>query len=184
MPKQEPTDASLLLEVWKATVEVQKHFNDIGLRIRSLALTALTFILGGTAFAFLNGDLLRVPVLQVLSPAVFLPIIGVPLWVAFWIIDVRWYHRLLRGAVAEGKEIEEMLSVNGVPVSLAKKIEDASRFPRGTGWPAQKASRRLNTFYACGCVALALASLFVLAAGWLAGQEIATTALEIAIGLA
>jgi hypothetical protein len=164
--KANPT---LLLESWNVVVEVQRHFNDICLRIRSLALTALTFILGGTAFAYLNASSVALPYVGPLSPAAFLPLIGVPLWVAFWIIDLRWYHRLLRGAVVEGKEIESKLSSLGVAISLSLAIENASRYPkgrmrdrgrkRGTPYKAARASRRLIAFYVCGAVALGLASL-------------------------
>jgi hypothetical protein len=160
-----------LIEAWKATVEVQKHFNDIGLRIRSLALTALTFILGGTAFAYLNSPLIQFADRVAISPAAVLPLIGVPLWAAFWIIDVRWYHRLLRGAVAEGEALETLLVEKGVNVSLAAKIKEASQYPNGkkkadgTANTPRKASRRLNAFYWCGIIALAMAVAFALIAG-------------------
>lgn len=39
------------IELWKQTVAVQQHFNDIEWRIRQLALTALTFALGAAAVA-------------------------------------------------------------------------------------------------------------------------------------
>ena len=38
---------SSVLEIWKKTIDVQQHFNDIELRIRNFALTAFTFIIGG-----------------------------------------------------------------------------------------------------------------------------------------
>lgn len=41
-----------LLVTWRQTVEVQQHFNDLELRLRNLALTVLTAILGGAAYAF------------------------------------------------------------------------------------------------------------------------------------
>lgn len=49
-----PTDdpcLSLAVDSWKQTVEVQQHFNDIELRIRSFAITILLASVGGAGFA-------------------------------------------------------------------------------------------------------------------------------------
>ena len=43
------------VELWKQTVTVQQHFNDLELRIRSLALTALPFTLGAAGVAAKDG---------------------------------------------------------------------------------------------------------------------------------
>ncbi|WP_344067846.1 hypothetical protein [Nostocoides vanveenii] len=39
------------IEMWKQSVEVQMHFNDIEWRIRGLALTVATFALGAAGVA-------------------------------------------------------------------------------------------------------------------------------------
>jgi hypothetical protein len=39
------------VEMWKQAIDLQKHFNDIEMRVRGLALTALTFALGGATLA-------------------------------------------------------------------------------------------------------------------------------------
>lgn len=44
--------AELALRAWETTVGVQEHFNDLELRIRNLALTVLTAVLGAGAFAY------------------------------------------------------------------------------------------------------------------------------------
>ena len=44
------------IEIWKQTVTVQQHFNDIEWRIRGLALTAATFALGAAAIAAKDGN--------------------------------------------------------------------------------------------------------------------------------
>src|SRR5690606_38309066 len=38
-------------EVWKATIEVQKHFNEISLRVRSIAVTVLGAFLDAAGYA-------------------------------------------------------------------------------------------------------------------------------------
>lgn len=39
------------LEVWKATIDVQKHFNELGLRVRSIAVTVLGALLAAAGYA-------------------------------------------------------------------------------------------------------------------------------------
>ena len=51
------TDADLLhgyLEMWKKTVTVQQHFNDIEWRIRSVGLTAVAAVLGTASLSSTN----------------------------------------------------------------------------------------------------------------------------------
>jgi hypothetical protein len=117
--------ARLLVEVWKHTVSVQQHFNDICWRIRGLALTALTFALGGAALAA------RQPVelggwLQ-LSSVIALG--GLVLWSAFSYLDQRYYHRLLKGAVDQGRAVEKELAQLLPAVRLTEAISAASATP-------------------------------------------------------
>lgn len=118
----------LVVEVWKKTVDVQQHFNDLELRIRNFALTLLVGVLGGTALALKEG---RVPVnvggFQ-MSLASALMLAGFVGWTGFWLLDRHWYHRLLVGAVAHGKKIEEAWGET-LPVGLTKTIEENSHIP-------------------------------------------------------
>lgn len=55
------------LEAWKKTVDVQQHFNDLEMRIRNIALSAMTAVLGAAAFAYHQG-------LQIQDETLSLPI--------------------------------------------------------------------------------------------------------------
>lgn len=46
------TRVQSILRIWEKTVDVQQHFNNLELRVRSLALTTLTVVLGGAAYAY------------------------------------------------------------------------------------------------------------------------------------
>lgn len=48
-----------VVRAWEKTVDVQQHFNDLELRVRSLALTTLTAVLAGAAYAFSQGIQVR-----------------------------------------------------------------------------------------------------------------------------
>jgi FMN phosphatase YigB (HAD superfamily) len=45
-----------VLDLWKKTVDVQQHFNDLELRIRNYAVTLLVAVLGASAFAVTARD--------------------------------------------------------------------------------------------------------------------------------
>lgn len=105
------------IEVWKQTITVQQHFNDIEWRIRGLALTAATFAIGAAAVAANDGQS---------GVSVIILIIGVVLWYAFYFVDRFWYHPLLIGSVKHGEKVEQALSQVLPAASLTRSISDAS----------------------------------------------------------
>lgn len=127
------------LKLWDKAVDVQQHFNDIGWRIRALALTVLTFTFGATGFAYANTDPIDLWHLKV-SPAAAVPLLGLAIWIAFWFTDAGWYHKLLVGAVKEGIAQENALDAFGIKASLGKKIGDES--PIYFHWPRSPRAKR------------------------------------------
>lgn len=128
----------IYVDLWKQTVEVQKHFNDIELRVRGLALTALTFTLGAAAIAIKDGTGVVVFGVHVQLAAVIL-FLGAVLWLAFYFVDGVWYHRLLLGSVIHGHELEakiaESLDLGGADgkVGLTDQISITSPYPLRIG---------------------------------------------------
>ena len=177
----EPFNLDVNIELWREAVGVQMHFNDIGWRIRALALTVLTFTLGAVGFAYVNTPSVRV-LTQEVSPAAFVPVLGLGLWSAFWFADRGWFHKLLYGAVLEGERLEDALTANGVTARLGHFISEQSpvRFYRPQSGAYKRAGkaktplryrgrnvewhsgRKLNLFYCNGILLLALATVGVL----------------------
>ncbi|MCA1306500.1 hypothetical protein LC082_06270 [Microbacterium esteraromaticum] len=152
-------DLAAQVEVWKKIVEVQQHFNDIGWRIRGLAMTALTFTLGATFFGYLNADPVTVGSLG-FSPAAFVPVLGFLLWALFWFADGIWYHRLLSGAGAAAAPVEEKLKEHGITADLSTEIQNASHL-RWLCWE-MNSTRKLHLFYGAGAVILVITALALL----------------------
>jgi hypothetical protein len=96
------------IDMWKETIGVQKHFNDIEMKIRGLALTVLTFVLGGAAVAIRYGTTVSLNGFK-LQLGTLILVWGVLLWLTFYMVDQIWYHRLLIGAVIHGQELEKEL---------------------------------------------------------------------------
>lgn len=136
------------VEVWKSIIDVQKHFNDIELRVRSLALTVLTATLGATGFALKDGVSVQIGRLSIPLASVLL-IAGAVVWAAFYMMDQVWYHRLLIGAVKQAEWIEEALgdSVPGIGLTLKVSAESKYRFRflgRNCEW---RSTDKIKAFY-------------------------------------
>jgi len=150
-------DVNVHTKLWEQAVTVQQHFNDIGWRIRALALTAITFTLGATGFAYVNAG--SSSALGPISVAALVPVLGLILWIAFWFMDALWFHRLLQGAVDEGTRLERLLRSVGVRVNLGGSIGKASAI----GWA--HSTEKLHIFYAWIALALVASSVLLVLAG-------------------
>jgi hypothetical protein len=148
------------IEMWKQTVQVQQHFNDIEWRIRGLALTAATFAIGAAAVAAKDGSSWAAPIVLV---------IGLLLWYAFYFVDRFWYHPLLKAAVAQGHKIEDHIAEYMPGADLARTISAGSPVPKpgvikvlslGRARDASMHSdHKLVWFYRLGGLALLAAAL-------------------------
>jgi len=115
--------AKLLVELWKQTVTVQQHFNDLSWRIRGLALTALTFTLGAAAVAAQEAVVVQL-FGRTFQLSALIMVAGFILWLAFFYVDRLWYHPLLRGSVKHGEALERELQafapVAGLTLAISK----------------------------------------------------------------
>jgi hypothetical protein len=115
------------IELWKQTIDVQKHFNDIELKIRGLGLTVLTFILGGASLAIRDGTIIKLIGLQIDFGSIIL-FLGALLWLTFYFVDQIWYHRLLIGSVIHGEELESELRQHLPRAGLTRQITASSPY--------------------------------------------------------
>ncbi|MFJ1583526.1 hypothetical protein ACIOC1_09430 [Streptomyces sp. NPDC088197] len=147
------------LEMWKQTIAVQQHFNDIEWRIRGFALTALTFTLGAAAVSARDGSAIKLAGQEIqLSSTISL--LGLILWGAFYFVDQIWYHRLLIGAVQHGTALEKELQARLPKAGLTMEISASSPYPASIrlgsyrrSWSLHSA-RKLTIFYLIGASVL------------------------------
>lgn len=148
------------LEVWKVTIDVQKHFNDLGLRVRSLAVAILAALLAAAGYALKENE--TVPLLgQQRSLAGLILLAALVCWVACYVMDRMWYHRLLQAAVAHGRKVEAELIATIPNIGLTTAIDDASPI-RGL-----RAYHRLSIFYVSIALILLVAAGVALGGGGL-----------------
>src|SRR5262245_28698375 len=110
MTDEEKDRAARSFEAWKVAVDVQKHFNDIEMRIRNYALTLLLAVLAGAGLALREHQAVILFGVEV-SLATIILAAGFVVWVAFYFMDELWYHKLLLGAVKQAADIERALDV-------------------------------------------------------------------------
>ncbi|WP_224401814.1 hypothetical protein [Pseudonocardia sp. ICBG1034] len=146
------------IEVWKQTVAVQQHFNDIEWRIRQLALTAITFALGAAAVAAKDRTAVNAFGINI-QLATLILLFGFALWMSFYFVDQVWYHRLLLGAVKHGEAIEEEIQKFLPSVSLTQTISRSSPYTFGIGSKTICIHSRikLRIFYVIGGLVLLVA---------------------------
>lgn len=144
------TDKKLLLEAWKQCVDVQMHFNDMEMKIRSLAVTVITAISGAI------GYLLKENIHYQKEFIVLLSFVGAAAWLCFYLMDRFMYHKLLIGAVKAGIETENELKNLGINVALGEKIKEASPLKNLFGCNLEMHSdQKLDFFYItvpCICI--------------------------------
>ncbi len=155
-----------LIDIWKKTVDVQQHFNDMEMRIRSYAITVVGAILGGVILVVKEAIFILIFDIQI-SAAVPLVILALLVGAAFWFMDRHWYHRLLIGSVKQGAIIEERLASVLPEVSLGKVISKESPFT----WFGYRfhSSDKMNLYY--GLWALALIAVMVILAMFVRPKE-------------
>lgn len=148
--------ANLVLEMWKKTIDVQQHFNQLGLQLRNFAITLIVAVFG--VIAVTQNSHIRARILWIEASLASWLLLGALLgWGSFYLMDRWWYHRLLVGAVKHGELIEDQLKDDFPEIGLTKKISSESPFIL---WGNKVAARtRLNWFYGSIGVALLLLAI-------------------------
>jgi hypothetical protein len=141
------TEVNSALEVWKTTLAVQQHFNELSLRVRSIAVTVLGGFLAVAGYALKERATVEFMGRQIsLTGAILLA--ALLCWGAFYVMDRLWYHRLLRAAVQHGRAVEDQLRSAIPTIGLTTTIDEASPI-----W-GLRAGHRLSIFY--GFIAVVL----------------------------
>ncbi|MGK7752844.1 MULTISPECIES: hypothetical protein [unclassified Roseovarius] len=124
---REGLNETVVLELWKKTVDVQQHFNDLELRIRNFALIVVGALLALGGYAVRESVTVSILGISLSAAGLIIWSSLIPL-AAFYFMDRWWYHRLLKGAVMAGIPLEAKLKEMGYPVALGEEISKSSPF--------------------------------------------------------
>lgn len=164
VPKPETTDddeakerekeaLDRVLEIWKTTIGVQQHFNDLSMRIRNFGLTLLTAMLGASAFALKDKVALDIGTFHT-SLAAVLIVAAFLGWFGFFLMDRYWYHMLLKGSVEHAMALEKKYGEKMEGIGLSTTISRAS--PVEVLGIKLSSSKKVVVFYLIVGIGLAL----------------------------
>jgi hypothetical protein len=113
------------VEVWKKIVDVQQHFNDLEMKVRNFGLlivSAFISAIGVSLKSQYEAEVVgyNIPVASFLALGSFI------VWMLVFLVDVYWYHPLLKGAVLKGIEMEEQIKSQLPNINLTGKIGEES----------------------------------------------------------
>ncbi|WP_322994036.1 HAD family hydrolase [Castellaniella sp.] len=150
----DPDELKNTIEIWKKTVDVQQHFNDLEMRIRNFAVTIVGVLVASVGFTYQNG--LEATLFGVRYAAGLGLIVAASIvWIGFFLMDRYWYHVLLKGAVKHAGKIEAQLQGRLPSITLGQTISDESASVRICGIK-MNSDTRLRNFYILGLVMLAV----------------------------
>lgn len=112
-----------IFEVWNKYENIAMHFNDLLIKLRTQALGGVAAIATIVAVVSKNGPDSSFNWAIMAGVFFFLSVF----WIAVWVLDFKYYNRLLHGAVDAILEIEELSKSQShiIGLSLSRKIEDA-----------------------------------------------------------
>jgi hypothetical protein len=171
------------ISIWAKAVDTQMHFNEMSVKARQFGLTFVAAALG-LGVALMSRD--KEPVLAVsvfgrfsfeLHAIVLLVIASAFALYAVKQLDLRVYHKMLRGAVAFGEDFEEnyMKQIFQLDKGMTQAISHFSRYDdakifkgskpyRYTGETINSAGDKVDRFYTLSILTLiALAIILFLA---------------------
>lgn len=121
----EPAHLAIVVDVWKHSVSVQMHFNDMGMKIRNLYFTILAAGLG--LIGVVQGKHIEItyPPLSIHLVLIVLCAV-IPISMLFYFLDAHWYHRLLLGAVKQCALIEDRYKIILPEIQLGAAISKES----------------------------------------------------------
>lgn len=113
--------AEAVVGVWMKYEEVAMHFNDLMMRWRLQAIGGLATLvtLAGFVVGGADNELVRYRAMLIFGSLLFC------VWIGVAVIDLFYYRRLLKGAVAALLHIESKTT----DLKLSTSIEEAAKYP-------------------------------------------------------
>jgi len=140
-------ESQLIMSAWTKIVDTQMHFNEMVMKVRSLAITLILAAFGAAAYSVQAPLFLGVYGAHV-HIAFFIIIFGLTGWVALWVMDLGHFHKLLRGAVTKGMALENEYkdhALVGGLLGMTTAISSESRTLLGI---KVSAGKKIGIFYA------------------------------------
>jgi hypothetical protein len=134
-PIAQPFADELIVKIWEKAIDTQMHFNEMSVKSRQLGLTFVGAALGLSILLmsndkdyYFNLSVWGTPIHLHVSPIIILgSLIAIS---CVRILDLNVYHKMLRGAVSFGEDIENTCMVHrlGLNHMMTSSVSLHSRF--------------------------------------------------------
>lgn len=159
----------LQVEIWKKAVETQMHFNEMSVKSRQLGLSFVVAALGIAVVLLSRTEDLQIAVALIgyeIHPSGLIVLLAALGTYAVKRLDLGVYHKMLRGAVAFGEDLEKTLRKSSLMPTKMGMTESISHYSRGLDGSRGEttAARKITRFYWLLIVALVVIGLVMLIA--------------------
>lgn len=142
----------LRVEIWKKAVETQMHFNEMSVKSRQLGLSFVVAALGVAVVLLGKPDEFQIPVALIgyeIHPSGLIITLAAFGTYAVKRLDLGVYHKMLRGAVAFGEDLEKTLRSDTLMPTTMGMTESISHYSRGLDEPKRRttAATKITKFY-------------------------------------
>lgn len=135
----------LKVDVWKTVIDVQKHFNDLEMKVRNFGILILSAFISAIGVSFNSGSEFTA-FGNNHSVAAILAFGASIVWVLIYFVDVYWYHPLLLGSVRKGLALEKEIASELPNINLTETIGNSS--PKNIlFWKDMHSTGKANLFY-------------------------------------
>ncbi|REL34683.1 hypothetical protein [Thalassotalea euphylliae] len=135
----------LNVEAWKTTVDVQKHFNDLEMKVRNFGLLIISAFISAIGVSLKSNY--EVTLLESSIPVgSLIAFVAFFVWNLVFFVDVYWYHPLLKGAVLKGIAIEKEIQKDLPEIGLTQAIGESSSI-KFLWWKELRSTTKAKIFY-------------------------------------
>jgi hypothetical protein len=129
--KTKPLTNEELITVWQKAVDTQMHFNEMSVKSRQLGLTFVAASLGLAVVLLSQGKAFNIDFWGWHVHVALLLVLAASLsMMAVRMLDLNVYHKMLRGAVTFGEDLEQahLLKILGLNKGMTQSISHFSRY--------------------------------------------------------
>lgn len=95
------------VQVWKTSIEVQMHFNELIMRNRTIVTSFITTIFGAAAYALKDANISLDLMKYTLPVSALIILFGVFFLIAYAVLDYCYYQHMLFGAVDYTEKMDQ-----------------------------------------------------------------------------
>ena len=110
------------LELWKLAIDTQMHFNDLIMKLRAIVTSIITAIFGAAAISLSQSTIKIIIFNKNIPISVLIIAVGIFLLIAYFVLDLGYYFRLLLGSVKCSEDIEKEYPELTLTTSIKKTV--------------------------------------------------------------